>query len=133
MIAPAAEHHGGDRSHTMNDEERATVVAQIAGALPLPEEIRDDFAAFTADTVMGGLWSRDGIPPRERSLITIAALTALDRPHELEIHIGLGLDNGLSRHEVCEAIMHMAVYGGWPVAVEGMRTAKAVFASRDEG
>ena len=115
----------------MDDEQRATVIRQIAGALPLPDEIRDDFAEFTADTVMGGVWGRDGLPPRERSLITIAALTALDRPHELEIHIGFGLDNGLSRSEICEVIMQMAIYGGWPVAVEGMRTAKTVFASRD--
>jgi 4-carboxymuconolactone decarboxylase len=115
----------------MTDEERRQLIAQIEGALPLPEEIASEFAAFTADTVMSGLWSRAGLAPRERSLITIAALTALDRPHELEIHLGLGLDNGLSRKEVCEAIMHMAVYGGWPVAVEGMRTAKRVFEARD--
>ena len=115
----------------MNDEERATVVAQIAGALPLPEEIRDDFAAFTADTVMGGLWSRNGIPPRERSLITIAALTALHRPNELPIHLGRGLDNGLTRSEISELIMHMAIYGGFPVAVEAMRIAREVFDERD--
>ena len=115
----------------MNDEERTLIISQIATALPLPKEIASDFAAFTADTVMGGLWNRGTMPARERSQITIAALTALDRPHELEIHIGLGLDNGLSREEVCEVIMHMAVYGGWPVAVEGMRTAKKVFEARD--
>jgi len=117
----------------MNDEERQQVISQIASALPFPKEIEDDFAALTADTVMGGLWSRMGIAPRERSMITIAALTALDRPHELEIHLGLGLDNGLTRDEICEVIMHMAVYGGWPVAVEGMRTAKKVFEGREEG
>jgi 4-carboxymuconolactone decarboxylase len=116
----------------MTDEQRAQVIAQIAGALPLPKEIEAEFAAFTADTVISGLWSREGLAARERSLITIAALTALDRPHELEIHLGLGLDNGLSRKEICEVIMHMAVYGGWPVAVEGMRTAKQVFESRDK-
>ena len=44
----------------------------------------------------------------------------------------MGLDVGLSREEICEVIMHMAVYGGWPTAVEGMRTAKKVFAERDE-
>ncbi len=115
----------------MTDEERQQVIAQIADALPLPKEIESEFAAFTADTVMSGLWSRTGIASRERSMITIAALTALDRPHELEIHLGLGLDNGLTRDEICEVIMHMAVYGGWPVAVEGMRTAKKVFEARD--
>jgi 4-carboxymuconolactone decarboxylase len=115
----------------MTDEQRAQLISQIAAALPLPKEIEAEFAAFTADTVMAGLWSRGGLSPRERSLITVAALTALDRPHELEIHLGLGLDNGVSRKEICEVIMHMAVYGGWPTAVEGMRIAKQVFEARD--
>lgn len=116
----------------MTEDERELTKQQIASSLPLPDEIKDDFAGFTADTVMGGVWSRtDALPARERSLITIAALTALDRPHELEIHLAFGLDNGLTRAEICEVIMQMAVYGGWPVAVEGMRAAKAVFAQRD--
>ena len=116
----------------MEADERERVRRQIADALPIPEEIAEAFSGMTADVVMGGVWSRiDALPARDRSLITIAALTALDRPHELEIHLGLGLDNGLSRPEICEVLMHMAVYGGWPVAVEGMRTAKAVFAARD--
>ncbi|MBJ18107.1 MAG: carboxymuconolactone decarboxylase family protein [bacterium] len=115
----------------MNEEEREQMIGQIAELLPLPKEIEKEFATLTADTVMGALWSRTGIASRERSMITIAALTALERPHELEIHLGLGLDNGLSREEICEVIMHMAVYGGWPVAVEGMRAAKKVFEARD--
>jgi len=114
----------------MTDAQREELIAQIASTLPLPKEIERDFAAFTADTVMAGLWHRGGLAPRERSLVTIAALTALNRPHELEIHLGLGLANGLRREEICEVIMHMAVYGGWPVAVEGMRSAKKVFEAR---
>jgi len=116
----------------MDDEKRRTITKQIATTLPLPEEFAEEFAAFTAETVMGGVWSRtDQLSARDRSLITIGALTALDRPHELEIHIGFGIDNGLSRREIFEVLMHMAVYGGWPVAVEGMRTAKQVFEARD--
>jgi 4-carboxymuconolactone decarboxylase len=114
----------------MTEDERKAVIAQIKGALTFPDEIADDFAAFVADTAMAGVWSRPGLSPRERSLITIAALTALDRPHELEIHLGLGLDNGLDKKQICEVIMHMAVYGGFPVAVEGMRIAKEVFDAR---
>ncbi len=114
----------------MTEDERNKVIAQIKGALPIPEEIGDDFGGFVADTVMGGVWSRPGLSPRDRSLITIAALTALDRPHELKIHLGIGLDNGLDKKEICELIMHMAVYGGFPVAVEGMRIAKEIFDGR---
>jgi len=114
----------------MTEEERNQLVAQIKGTLTIPDEIEDDFGGFVADTVMGGVWNRAGLSPRERSLITIAALTALDRPHELELHMGLGLSNGVEKKEICEVIMHMAVYGGFPVAVEGMRIAKEVFAKR---
>lgn len=111
----------------MTGDERKGVIDQIKGALTFPEEIEDDFGAFVADTVMGGVWSRPGLSARDRSLITIAALTALDRPNELKIHLGLGLTNGLEKKEICEVIMHMAVYGGFPVAVEGMRIAKELF------
>jgi 4-carboxymuconolactone decarboxylase len=111
----------------MSDDDRNILIEQIKGTLSIPAEIEDDFGGFVADQVMGGVWSREGLSPRERSLITIAALTALDRPHELKIHLGLGLSNGLEKKEICEVIMHMAVYGGFPVAVEGMRIAKEVF------
>lgn len=114
----------------MTDEERSATIAQIKDFLPFPSEIEDDFGAFITDTVMDGVWNRPGLSPRDRSLITIAALTARNCPNELQIHIGRGLDNGLDRKEVCEVIMHMAVYGGFPVAVEGMRIAKEVFESR---
>jgi 4-carboxymuconolactone decarboxylase len=116
----------------LNAEEQAKVAKQIANALPMPAEIEEDFSGFVAEVVMGGVWSRPGMSPRDRSLMTIAALTALDRPNELRIHLGLGLDNGLDRKEVCEIIMHMAVYGGFPVAAEGMRIAKEVFEARSD-
>ena len=53
-------------------------------------------------------------------------------PNELRLHIGRGLDNGLTRTEISELIMHMAIYGGFPVAVEGMSIAKEVFDRRDK-
>ena len=117
----------------MDTEERDQIAQQIATNLPMPAEFAKEFSTFVAETVMGSLWSRPGLSPRDRSLITIAALTALDRPNELRIHLGLGLDNGLERKEICELIMHMAGYGGFPVAVEGMRIAKEVFEARDAG
>jgi 4-carboxymuconolactone decarboxylase len=114
----------------MDAAERRKLAKQITDTLPVPAEIEEDFGSFVADVVMGGVWSRPGMSSRDRSLMTIAALTALDRPNELRIHLGLGLDNGLEREEICEIIMHMAIYGGFPVAVEGMRIAKEVFEAR---
>lgn len=109
-------------------EERA---AALLAQLPAPEEIGQDWAGFIFDTVLDGVWARPALPPKTRSMITIAALTALHRPNELELHIRRGLAAGLTRTEIGEIVMHMAIYGGFPVAVEGMRIAREVFDSID--
>lgn len=112
----------------MDEEKKLELARRITDALPTPDEIRDDWGKLIVETVLPlGVWSREGLSQRDRSLITIAALTALHRPNELRLHIDRGLENGLTRQEVCEVIMHMAIYGGFPVAVEGMRIASEVF------
>lgn len=114
-------------------EEKQRIASAITEALSTPDEIRDAWGRMIVDTVLpDGVWSRPQLDQRDRSLITIAALCALHRPNELEIHIGRGLENGLSREEICEVIMHMAIYGGFPVAVEGMAIAKSVFDARPQ-
>jgi 4-carboxymuconolactone decarboxylase len=114
----------------MTEEEKLRIARAITDALPAPDEIRDDWGRLIVDTVLpDGVWSRPDLSRRDRSLITIAALCALHRPNELRLHIGRGLENGLSRLEICEVIMQMAIYGGFPVAVEGMGIAKEVFDS----
>ena len=111
-----------------SEEEKLAIARTITDALATPDEIKDDWGRLIVDTVLPeGVWSRPGLNQRDRSMITVAALCALHRPNELELHIGRALDNGLSREEICEIIMHMAIYGGFPVAVEGMASAKKVF------
>lgn len=115
----------------MNEEQKLKLARAITDTLPAPDEIRDDWGKFIIDTVLPeGVWSREGLSQRDRSLITVAALTALYRPNELRLHIGRALDNGLSKSEISELVMHMAIYGGFPVAVEGMNIATEVFAER---
>lgn len=115
----------------MDEKDKLKLARTITDQLPAPEEIRDDWGKFIIDTVLPeGVWSRPGLPERDRSLITVAALCALHRPNELRLHIGRALDNGLSREEISEIVMHMAIYGGFPVAVEGMAIAKEVFDAR---
>ena len=98
----------------------------------VPEGIRSDFGDFIQSAVMGGVWSREEqLAPKYRSMITIAALTALNRQPELALHIRGGLMRGLTKQEISEIVMHMAIYGGFPVAVEGMRVAKEVFDSTE--
>lgn len=116
----------------MNESEKIKLARAITDQLPAPDEIRDAWGSLIIDTVLPeGVWSRPGLPARDRSLITVAALCALHRPNELKLHIGRALDNGLTKGEISEIIMHMAIYGGFPVAVEGMAIAKEVFDSTD--
>ena len=121
----------GERNMSEEDEyeaRKSRLAHAITEALPAPEGIRDAWSRMIIETVLPeGVWSRPGLNQRDRSLITIAALTALYRPNELRLHIGRGLDNGLTEDEISEVIMHMAVYGGFPVAVEGMHIAREQF------
>ncbi len=73
-----------------------------------------------------------GLSQRDRSLITVAALTVLYRPNELKIHLERALVNGVTRAELSEVIMHLAIYGGFPTSVEGMHIAKDVFDEQDD-
>ncbi|HLZ71075.1 MAG TPA: carboxymuconolactone decarboxylase family protein [Dehalococcoidia bacterium] len=113
----------------------AEVVRQIFpnretnAALAAPEEIRRDWGAWTLEVAMGDVWSRPGLSLRNRSLITVAALTALHRPEELRLHALGALRNGLSRRQVSEIVMHVAGYAGFPVGVEGMRVLRQAFDS----
>ncbi|MBV1876921.1 MAG: carboxymuconolactone decarboxylase family protein [Pseudomonadales bacterium] len=117
----------------MTEEEKLKLARAITTSLPAPEEIRDDWGKLIIDTVLPeGVWSREGLSQRDRSLITVAALTVLYRPNELRLHLGKALDNGLSKSEISELIMHMAIYGGFPTSVEGMHIATEVFAEREE-
>ena len=75
----------------------------------------------------GDVWERPGLSKRDRSLITVAALTALYRSDQLKGHIERALANGVTREEISEVITHMAFYAGWPTAMTAARIAKGVF------
>ncbi len=73
------------------------------------------------------VWERSGLSKRDRSLITVAALTALYRSDQLKGHLERALANGVTREEISEVITHMAFYAGWPTAMTAARIAKGVF------
>jgi 4-carboxymuconolactone decarboxylase len=109
-----------------------TAMALFAGSPELPDfavpaEIASDWGELSMATVMGDVWSRPGLGARDRSLITVALLTALGRPDQLRAYLGVGLNQGLTRSELCEAILHTSVYAGFPAAIEGFRVAAEVF------
>ena len=82
---------------------------------------------LTENVLFGDVWERPGLSKRDRSLITIATLVALYRPQQLRVHIGRGLENGLTREEISELITHLAFYSGWPTAMTAAFVAKEVF------
>jgi len=85
---------------------------------------------LTETVVFGDVWERPELSKRDRSLITIAVLTALYRTDQLRGHIGRSLANGLTDQEIGELITHVAFYAGWPVAVNAAQVAKQVFDER---
>ena len=85
------------------------------------------------DTVLfDDVWRRPGLSPRDRSLVTVSALTALYRTNELPFHLGKALENGVTRDEIVEVITHLAFYSGWPTAGTAVGIARDVFAKADQ-
>ena len=84
-------------------------------------------ADFTDDVLFGQVWTRPELAPKERSLVTVAALTTSGNPDQLVYHLGLAKQNAASEAELIEAITHLAFYAGWPKAFSAMSVARQVF------
>jgi 4-carboxymuconolactone decarboxylase len=99
------------------------------------EKMFGDFAPglvhFTDDVLFGEVWKRPELPPRDRSLVTVAALTAVGNVEQLNFHLPYARENGVTEQELIEAITHLAFYAGWPKAMSAMAIAKHVFAEDD--
>lgn len=94
------------------------------------QDIAPDFARYLLEFPFGDIYSRPGLDLRSREIATIAALTALgNAAPQLKVHIGAALHVGLTQDEIVEVIMQMAVYAGFPAALNGLFAAKEVFAS----
>ena len=95
------------------------------------EKMFGDFApalvGYTDDVLFGQAWKRPELTPKERSLITVAALTTSGNTEQLTYHLGLAKENGATEEELIEAIIHLAFYAGWPKAMSAMAVAKRVF------
>ncbi len=96
----------------------------------------DDFTGplqqYVVEHAWGAVWVRDGLTLKERSMINLAMLTALNRPHELKIHLRGALNNGLTHEQIREIFLQTAVYCGAPAAIDSFRTAKQVFAEIEQ-
>ena len=75
----------------------------------------------------GDVWNRPGIDRRTRSFLNLAMITALNRPHELKLHVRGAINNGLTKEEIAEVFLQAAIYCGVPAAIDSFRSAKEVF------
>lgn len=99
------------------------VIDALAGIAP-------DFATYLLEFPFGDIYSRDGLSLRDREIATIAALTAMgNATAQLKVHIQAGLNVGVTQDEIVEILMQMAVYAGFPAALNGLFAAKQVFAA----
>lgn len=93
-------------------------------------EVAPKLGEMTVDVLFGDIWERPELSKRDRSLITVANLVALYRTDQLKGHIGRALDNGVTKSEISEVILHTTFYAGWPVGANAVRVAKEVFDER---
>src|SRR4029453_8291575 len=95
----------------------------------------DDFSRPLQELVTeycwGAVWGRDGLDKRTRSLLNLAMISCLNRPHELRLHIAGALKNGVTRDEIREVFLQVAIYAGVPAGVDSFRAAKEVFEKLD--
>jgi len=80
----------------------------------------------------GEIWARPGLPKKTRSMLNLAMITALNRPHELKLHVRGAINNGLTKDEIQEVFLQTAIYCGVPAAIDSFRTAKEVFDEMDK-
>jgi 4-carboxymuconolactone decarboxylase len=106
---------------------------EVLGAEYVDQAIRnaDDFnlplQELVTEYCWNEIWNRPGLDRKTRSIVNLAMLTALNRPHELKLHVKGAINNGLSKDEIAEIFLQSAIYCGVPAAIESFRTAKDVF------
>ncbi|ERP86829.1 hypothetical protein Q666_16220 [Marinobacter sp. ES-1] len=101
----------------------APSIAQVKSVSPA-------LASYTENLVLSEVWNREGLSPRDRSVVTLAALVSRNQKVEMPYHIRLALDNGVSPAEISELITHLAFYSGWPNAMSAVSVAAGIFMER---
>jgi 4-carboxymuconolactone decarboxylase len=106
-----------------------TVTKQPSAARQMLGDFAPALVHFTDDVLFGEVWKRPELSPRDRSLVTVAALIAGGNAEQLNFHLQYAKDNGVTQEELIEAITHLAFYAGWPKAFSAIAVAKKVFSS----
>ena len=119
-------------------EDGLAVRREVLGAAYVDKALADadDFTRPLQELVTeycwGAVWTRPGLSRQTRSLVNLAMLTALNRPHELKLHVRGALRNGCTRDEIMEVLLQTAIYCGVPAAMESFRSAREVLAEAED-
>lgn len=103
----------------------------VDNAIASADEFNQPMQELVTEVAWGTIWSRPGLPRKTRSLLNLAMLSALNRPHELKLHIRGALNNGVTKEEMQEVFLQVAVYCGAPAAIDAFRTAREVFSESE--
>ena len=118
-------------------EKGLAVRKEVLGAAYVEKSIgsADEFAMamqqYATEACWGMIWTRPGLPRKSRSLINIAMISALNRPHELKLHIKSAFNNGVTKDEIKEVLLQVACYAGVPAGIDSFRIAREAFAEMD--
>jgi 4-carboxymuconolactone decarboxylase len=104
----------------------------VDNSMKLADDFNRPMQELTTEYCWGYVWGREGLDKRTRSLLNLAMISVLNRPHELKIHIAGALRNGVTRDEIREVFMQVAIYAGVPAGVDSFRLAREVFATIDK-
>lgn len=105
----------------------ATPAKPPSRAQQLMGDVAPKMAELTDNVLFGDIWERPGLAKRDRSLVTVSALIAMNRPDQLRSHIARARQNGVTETEIVEAITQLAFYAGWPNAIAAVGVAREVF------
>lgn len=107
--------------------------AYVDKALAQADDFTGDLQEMVTAYCWGEVWGREGLDRKTRSTINLAMLSALNRPHELGVHVRGALNNGLTRDEIKEIFLQVGIYCGVPAMVDSFRIARQVFEDVDAG
>jgi 4-carboxymuconolactone decarboxylase len=114
--------------------ERRTIMTnqpkQVGGGRKMLGDFAPTLAELTDDVLFEDVWNRPELPARDRSLITMAVLTAGGNTDQLGFHLGRAIENGVTQEELIEAITHVTLYVGWPKGMAAMGVAKQLFTNK---
>jgi 4-carboxymuconolactone decarboxylase len=100
----------------------------VDASIKAADDFNRPFQELVTEYCWGAVWGRPGLSRKTRSLINLAMLTALNRPHEVKLHIKGALNNGVSQDEIREVLLQTAIYCGVPASLDSFRIAREVFA-----